>query len=113
MEPGDSLMKYMSFSGSGILPKDIGNADVKMLRDSLLSMAGVEFVSESSAAPVLDSCYSIIDRKVSLDDGCSNSTSSLSITLANPRQLYGNASDTSICIMRPMGYMAHHILTTV
>lgn len=85
MEPGDSLMKYMSFSGSGILPKDIGNADVKMLRDSLLSMAGVEFVSESSAAPVLDSCYSIIDRKVSLDDGCSNSTSSLSITLANPR----------------------------
>lgn len=85
----DSLLpqgeRHIRFIGQGVLPKDVGNSDIRHLRDSLLSLAGVEFVSDSDAQPVVESSIRLLDTPVDSLETCGESLRSLTVSLATPR----------------------------
>lgn len=98
----DSIMRYVYFSGSGVLPKDIGNSEIKILRDSLLSMAGVEYLSATEVRPSLDSCYNLTDRTIKIEDGYSSFSSALSVNLINTKVVVWE------CLNKGYMYQAAH-----
>lgn len=81
----DAGENFLLYSARGILPRDIGNSDIKHLRDSLLSVAGVMFTSDDAAGPVVDDGFRVTDREPSSTPDCSEAFSNLSVTLANTK----------------------------
>lgn len=88
-EDTDSLLpadeRYVRFIGQGVLPKDVGNSDIRHLRDSLLSLAGVEFVSDSDALPVVDNDVRLVEMSPDSVETCGESLRSLTVSLATPK----------------------------
>ncbi len=78
--PGSNLCRN---TGQGVLPTRIGDFDIKPLRDSLISLAQVEFPSSGVAAPMMEKGWRITDRNDSTES-CNERINILSVVLQNP-----------------------------
>lgn len=76
--------RYTNYSGQGMLPSDLGEPDIKLLRDSLLAMVNMTF-TENGPMPALMEGDTITDLSSSETEACGLQSSSLSLTLATPR----------------------------
>ena len=77
--------KFIHLKSEGVLPRDLGSANIKTLRDSLLAMSGVTFTGEDSVDPKLPEGYSLTDAMPDSVDSCDEDYSRISLALVNPR----------------------------
>lgn len=75
--------RYLHVVGQGVLPVKLGDNDIAQLRDSLLSMARVEFPSSGDAAPMIDKDWKLTNLADSVQ-ACNEQYNYLSIVLNTP-----------------------------
>ena len=75
--------KYLLTRGQGVLPVKIGSTDIKPLRDTLQSLAGVEFPSPGVAAPRIGAEWKLTDLPDSTA-ACGENYNYLSIAMTTP-----------------------------
>ncbi len=79
--PGGKLVRFI---GQGVLPEDIGDTDIKTLRETLMNIAGIHFIDDN-AEPVMADSLRITDLAASDTDACGEVISTLTTTLVTPR----------------------------
>lgn len=77
--------RYVRYIGQGVLPKDLGQADVKHLRDTLMKIARVNFVGENRPEPTTTDSIRITDLPANDSIACGEVIANLSTTLVNTR----------------------------
>lgn len=91
---GDTLdlpgARYMHVVGQGVLPVRIGDSDISLLRDSLLSLARVEFPSSGDAAPMIGKDWKLTTLGDSVQ-ACNEQYNYLSIVLNSPSMIVWQA----------------------
>lgn len=100
--------KYVRYIGQGVLPQDIGNSDVRILRDTLMKIAHVRFADEDRPEPVLTDSIRLTDLEANDSIACGEVISNLVTTLVTPRVVvWENTLYTYPCLA------AHGISSTV
>lgn len=79
----DSVMKWR-LVGDGVLPKKIGDNDIKVLRDTLMKIAQVQYDQKGKATAANDTTFTITDEKPSTEPYANTNVNSLSIDLMSP-----------------------------
>lgn len=87
--------QYCHVFGSGVLPRDVGNSDIKVLRDSLVSMAGVEYVDKTSVVPKLSEGMQLLDSVAKGTTACSEDMRVLTIDLVTPKVIVWSCLQSS------------------
>lgn len=100
-EPGNSLIR---FSGQGVLPEDLGDANIRALRDSLLKLASDEYVDSDSPRPVMPDSVVLTDLDPAATDACGEIMSTLAATLVTPRVVVWKSSVGTYQCMAAHGY---------
>lgn len=77
--------KYVRFIGQGVLPRDLGQSEIQLLRDTLMKIAHVTFTDPSSPEPVFSDNISLTSIAPSDSVACGEINSNLSTTLVTPR----------------------------
>lgn len=99
--------KYVRYIGQGVLPQDIGHADVKILRDTLMKIAHVRF-ADDRPEPVLTDSIRLTDLEANDSIACGEVISNLVTTLVTPRVVvWENTLYSYPCLA------AHGLSTTV
>lgn len=81
--PGGKLVRFI---GQGILPEDIGDTDIKTLRETLMNIAGIHFI-DGNAEPIMTDSLKVTDIAASDTDACGEVISTLATTLVTPRAI--------------------------
>jgi len=87
---GDSIentdgSRYCHMAGEAVIPVKVGKSDITFLRDSLMRLAGLTFVSENRADPRLEAGMKMTTFKPDSADACSSATNTLVVSLLTPR----------------------------
>lgn len=91
--------RYVRIQGEGVLPADLGEADIRMLRDSLMSLAGMQFSEEDMPVPVPTLGMKITDLPPASTDACGYISNTLSASLVNPRVIvFQNEREAYACM---------------
>jgi len=85
----DSLISpdeaYVKFTSQGVLPRDLGDAAIKTLRDSLMSLVGIVDGDEGKPVPALPDSMEVVTVSGDSLDDTGYEYSTLSATLVTPR----------------------------
>lgn len=81
-EPGG---KYIRFIGQGVLPQDIGDTDIKHLRDTLIKISNLSLNEDNKPIPDMPTHIEPTDLLASDTEACGEVVSTLTTTLVNPR----------------------------
>lgn len=81
LSQADSLCR---FSGRGVLPTMIGNYDVTQLRDSLRSLAKVEFTERGECRPVIPKGFALTEFRPDSVEASGCCIDNLTVTLVSP-----------------------------
>lgn len=77
--------EYLRFIGQGVLPKDIGDTDIRHLRDSLLRISNLTIDKSGATIPMLADGVALSDLPSGEVDLNGEVNTSLSTTLVTPR----------------------------
>lgn len=77
--------KYVRFMGQGVLPRDLGQSEIQLLRDTLMKIAHVTFSDPSSPEPVFSDGITLTTLSPTDTVACGEINSNLSTTLVTPR----------------------------
>ncbi len=77
--------KYVRYTCEGVLPETLGDDNVRNLRDSLMSMAGLRYADDSMPSPIIGEGDSITNLNPLSTDACGAFIVKLSASLINPR----------------------------
>jgi len=84
--PGDIAgAKYWRSTGSGVLPIKIGNRDITALRDTLMTLAAVDFDTKTGTIPRITEGLKLTDLNPDSIDACSYGAHYLQIVMINPK----------------------------
>ena len=93
--PGWNLVR---FSGEGVLPSDIGDNDIRILRDSLMKLSHIVYEDEYSPAPNLPEGMVVTELNPDTTQACGYVYNTMSATMVNPRVVvFENTRDTYPC----------------
>ena len=85
----DSLLNrgeaYIRFSSQGVLPRDLGDGSVKLLRDSLMKLAGIVEGDDGKPVPMMPDSMSVAPNEADTIEDTGYEYSTLTATLVTPR----------------------------
>ena len=88
-QSGDSIAapggKFIRFIGQGVLPQDIGDTDIKHLRDTLMKISNLSLNEDDKPIPNMPEHIEPTDMLANETEACGEVVSTLSTTLVNPR----------------------------
>lgn len=84
--------RYLKFTAEGVLPQDIGDVDVQLLRDSLIKLAGISISEDGKPQPQLPDSVELTELNARDVEACSYSYSTLAATLVTPRVVVWEAT---------------------
>ena len=95
MEGNDSIegykgSQYQDCRGEGVLPKSLGNDNVRQLRDSLMAIIDVRSVGDGEVEPIATAEFRPTDLSPADTEACNTSYGSISASLVNPRLVVFN-----------------------
>lgn len=98
-EPNDTTpcdtVQYFRFFGQGVLPKDIGDTDIRHLRDTLMKISGLVADKSGAPTPQLAANVSLTDLPSGMADLNGEVNSTLMTTLVTPRAVvWKNQTET-------------------
>lgn len=77
--------KYVKFSAEGVLPQDMGDKDVALLRDSLIKLAGIAIYDDGRPGPLMPDSMQLTELNAAETEACGYDASLLAATLVTPR----------------------------
>lgn len=77
--------KYVRITAEGVLPADLGESSVKLLRDSIMHLSGVEFTSDNTPQPALGPGFTLTDLQADTTDACGYVAVTQSASLVSTR----------------------------
>ena len=93
--PGDTAARYIRYMAQGVLPESVGDSDITVLRDSLLTMAGIEYSEDGQILPVTSTEYNLTDLSPKSTEACGYVYSTLAATLVTPKVVVWECSKSS------------------
>lgn len=96
---------YIRFMGQGVIPKDIGDTDIKHLRDTLLKLSGLT-IEGGITEPLLPQGMELTDLPTGETDLNGEIHTSLSTTLMTPRAVVWKNQIYTYAEMSPHGNCA-------
>lgn len=95
MEEGNN---YVKFIGDGVLPQDIGDTDIKHLRDSLIKIANIAFDADGTPIAAMPEDIRLTDLSPNDTEACGEVINTLSTTLVTPRVVvWENMTESYAC----------------
>lgn len=109
--PGSSLVRL---SGEGVLPSDIGDNDIRLLRDTLMKISGIVYADEYTPGPNLPEGMTVTELNPDTTQACGYVNNMLSATMVNPRVVvFENTRDSYPCMaahgMSSVSYVNYNV----
>lgn len=89
---------YVKFIGQGVLPQDIGDDNIKHLRDTLVKIANIAFNNDGTPIAAVPDDMKVTDLSTSDTEACGEVINALSTTLVTPRVVvWENTTESYAC----------------
>lgn len=90
--------RYVKFIGQGVLPQDIGDTDIKHLRDTLVKISNIAFTEDGTPIPAMPTGIQLTDLSAGDTEACGEVINALSTTLVTPRVVvWENTTESYAC----------------